>query len=167
MLTSAAAENFLRKLQKQGFIKYYEGTDQFDLQEHQAQDDPNPLKPLPPGILPKIEKLQDMVLFRYGTTGIQATLKMCVSTLGLIPTYPVRNINNFGDGIIGKSGVFRDCMLVRKGAKVKDVMEWVLGDAAKYCLYAETVGSVRLSDEDLLTPENSIISFHMSQEEQG
>ncbi|KAI8853428.1 P-loop containing nucleoside triphosphate hydrolase protein [Chytridium lagenaria] len=164
VLTSAASENFLRRLHKQGFIKYYEGTDQFDLAEHQEPDDPNPLKPLPPGILPKLEKLQDLVLFRYGTTGIQATLKLCVSTLGLIPTYPVRNINNYGDGIMGKAGVFRDCLLVRKGSKVRDVMEWVLGDAAKFCMYAETVGSIRLSEDDLITEENSILSFKMSNE---
>ncbi|KAJ3116623.1 hypothetical protein HDU96_009178 [Phlyctochytrium bullatum] len=163
VLTSAASENFLRKLQKQGFVKYYEGTDRFDLKEDQAPDDPNPLKPLPPGILPKLEKLQDLVLFRYGTTGIQATLKLCVSTLGLIPTYPVRNINNFGDGPGGKAGVFRDCMLVRKGSKVRDVMEWVLGDNAKFCQYAETVGSIRLGEEDLITEDNCILAFKMAQ----
>ncbi|KAJ3215968.1 hypothetical protein HDU67_010124 [Dinochytrium kinnereticum] len=165
VLTSAASENFLRRLNKQGFIKYYEGTDQFDLLEHQAPDDPNPLKPLPPGILPKLEKLQDLVLFRYGTTGIQATLKLCVSTLGLIPTYPVRNINNFGDGAMGKAGVFRDCLLVRRGARVRDVMDWVLGDAAKSCLYAETVGSVRLGEEDLITEDNCILSFKMTNQD--
>ncbi|KAJ3194627.1 hypothetical protein HK101_002271 [Irineochytrium annulatum] len=143
VLTSAASEIFLRKLQKQGFVRYYEGTDRFDLQEHLEPDDPNPLKPLPPGIAPKLEKLQDLVLFRYGSTGIQSALKLCVETMGMIPTYPVRNITNFGDGVGGKPGVFRDCLLVRRGSKVRDVMEWVLGDAARFCQYAETVGSVR------------------------
>lgn len=36
MLTSALAETFLRKLNKQKFIKYYEGTDRFDLAEDQV-----------------------------------------------------------------------------------------------------------------------------------
>ncbi|KAJ3328199.1 hypothetical protein HDU76_010406, partial [Blyttiomyces sp. JEL0837] len=170
VLTSALAEMFLRKLHKQNFIRYYEGTDRFDLAEDLDPNDPNPLKPLPPGTLPRLEKVQDLVLFRYGNTGIQSVLKLCVTTLGLVPTYPVRNINTFGDGGAGggsgkeKAGVFRDCMLVWPGTKVRDFMEMVLGDAAKFCQYAETVGSVRMGEDDIITEENNIISFKLSAE---
>jgi hypothetical protein len=80
---------------------------------------------------------------------VQQALKLAVSTLGLIPTYPVRNINTFGDGGVGggkdKAGVFRDCLLVRAGTTVGDLMQMVLGDAAKWCQYAETVGNIRVS----------------------
>ncbi|KAJ3410553.1 hypothetical protein HDV05_003655 [Chytridiales sp. JEL 0842] len=168
VLTSALAEMFLRKLAKQGFIRYYEGTDIVDTAEDLDPSDPLKLKPLPPDALPRIEKVRDLVLFRYGSTGVQQALKLAVSTLGLIPVYPVRNINTFGDGGVGagkeKAGVFRDCILVRGGTTVGGVMSMVLGDAAKWCLYAETVGSVRLGEDDLITEKNCILSFKLSPE---
>jgi ribosome-binding ATPase YchF (GTP1/OBG family) len=43
----------------------------------------------------RLEKVQDLVLFRYGHTGVQETLQTVVKVLGLIPVYPVRNVNNF------------------------------------------------------------------------
>ncbi|KAJ1552687.1 hypothetical protein HK405_010368, partial [Cladochytrium tenue] len=154
-------------LHKQGFIRYFEGTDRIDLPE-QDQDstafspDAPPLKPLPANALSRIEKVQDLVLFRYGTTGIQQALRLCVSTLGLIPTYPVRSVTTFGDESGGKSGVFRDCLLLRAGTRVRDLMQSILGESARFCLYAETVGSIRLSEDDVITNENNIISFKLS-----
>jgi hypothetical protein len=34
----------------------------------------------------------------------------------------------------------------------------------KYYLYAETVGNLRLGEDDIVTPKNCIISFKTSQE---
>ncbi|KAJ3089076.1 hypothetical protein HK100_007866 [Physocladia obscura] len=161
VLTSALAEVFLRKLHSQGFINYHEGTDLFDL-----ADETNSLKPLPPTTQSRLEKVQDLVLFRYGHTGVQATLKLAMETLQLIPVYPVRNINSFGDGSAGgkeKSGVFRDCVLVKKGATVGDFVLDMIGEERKKSLqYIETVGGVRLGDSDLISTSNNIISFKLS-----
>ncbi|KAJ3385334.1 hypothetical protein HDU80_000697 [Chytriomyces hyalinus] len=167
ILTSALAEVFLRKLHSQGFINYHEGTEFFDL-----ADESNSLKPIPAATQSRLEKVQDLVLFRYGNTGVQATLKLAMDTLQLIPAFPVRNINSFGDGVAGggssggggkeKTGVFRDCVLVKKGTKVGDLMADLLGESKKFCLYAETVGGVRLGEDDEITPNNSIMSFKLS-----
>ncbi|KAI9325138.1 P-loop containing nucleoside triphosphate hydrolase protein [Obelidium mucronatum] len=163
VLTSALAEMFLRKLHSQKFINYIEGTEFFDL-----ADETNGLKPLPETTLARLEKVQDLVLFRYGNTGVTATLQLAVKTLELIPTFPVRNINSFGDGSTGsgsakeKAGVFRDCLLVKKGTTMGELMSDLLGESKKFCQYIETVGGVRLSESELITPENSFVSFKLS-----
>ncbi|KAJ3157502.1 hypothetical protein HK101_001414, partial [Irineochytrium annulatum] len=134
VLTSAASEIFLRKLQKQGFVRYYEGTDRFDLQEHLVSftrvllfinshvSCSNPTIPAPsnlfrPASPRNSENSRTSTSSGNGPTGTQSAFKLCVEIMGLIATYPVRNITHFGDGVGGKPGVFRDCLLVRRGSK--------------------------------------------------
>jgi ribosome-binding ATPase YchF (GTP1/OBG family) len=90
VLISALAESFLRKLHKQKFILYEEGTEFFTTHE-----DDSSLKPMDEKTKSRLEKVQDMVLFRFGHTGVQETLQTVVKVLGLIPIFPVRNVNNF------------------------------------------------------------------------
>jgi ribosome-binding ATPase YchF (GTP1/OBG family) len=42
-----------------------------------------------------LEKIRDLVLFRYGATGVQDAIKKAVEVKGYIPVYPVRNLNKF------------------------------------------------------------------------
>jgi len=63
VLSSALAENFLRKMQKQGFIRYKEGSDNFktleeEEQEKTEQDRPSDLKPLDDKNKARLEKLK-------------------------------------------------------------------------------------------------------------
>ncbi|KAJ1555122.1 hypothetical protein HK096_008747 [Nowakowskiella sp. JEL0078] len=171
VLGSALAEVFLRKLHKQKYIHYYEGTDRFDT----AEDQVNPtveekLKPLDDKIRGRLEKVQDLVLFRYGSTGVVDLLKRVIEVLGLIPCFPVRNINNFTSGVFSDlpsggrhNGVFRDCMFVKPGTNVREFAKLVHPEIERFYLYAETVGGIRLAEDDLMTPQNSIISFKTSQ----
>ena len=46
----------------------------------------------------RLEKIRDMILLRYGTTGVQDSIKRAVEQRKLIPVYPVKNIHNFTDG---------------------------------------------------------------------
>ncbi|KAI8923730.1 P-loop containing nucleoside triphosphate hydrolase protein [Entophlyctis helioformis] len=167
VLTSALAETFLRKLHKQGFIAYEEGTEFFTVAEDQPADTPDDrkLKPMDDKTRTRLERVQDLVLFRYGHTGVQETLKRVVEVLGLIPVFPVRNINNFSSSTGTRSGgVFRDCLLVRPGTTVRQFAHMVHPDLDNYYQYAETVGSVRLGEGDLLSLENNVISFKVSAE---
>jgi ribosome-binding ATPase YchF (GTP1/OBG family) len=92
VLSSALAEIFLRKMQKDGFIKYIEGSDTITT----AEDDPSlNLKPLDEKTKARLEKVKDLVLFRYGSTGIQDAISKAVETKELIPVYPVKSIHNF------------------------------------------------------------------------
>ncbi|KAJ3315287.1 hypothetical protein HDV04_003680 [Boothiomyces sp. JEL0838] len=166
VLISALAENFLRKLHKQKFINYYEGTDAFETAEDvPVRADGEKLIPMDDKTKARLERVQDLVLFRFGHTGIQECLKTVVDALGLIPVYPVRNVNNFSSSTgTRQGGVFRDCMLIRPGITVRQLAGMVHPDLEKYYLYAETVGNIRLGEDDLISLNNNIISFKTSQE---
>ena len=92
-----------------------------------------------------------MVLYRFGSTGVNQVLTRASELLGLVPVFPVRNIGTFGSGEAGTSGgdraaVFRDCVLVKKGSTVGDVYRKVMGDAPM--AYVETVGGIRVAEDD-------------------
>ena len=145
VLISALSELFLKKLSSQGFIHYKLGTDEIELAQDQSPHAQDKLKPMDDKTLARLEKVQDLVLFRYWTTGTQECVKKAVDSLGLIPVFPVRNIHNFTSASSGRSsGVFRDCLFVRPGTTVKAFAEMVHPDLYKYYQYAETVGGIRV-----------------------
>lgn len=41
-------------------------------------------------------------------------LSRAAELLGLVPVFPVRNVNSFSSGAAGSNAVFRDCVLVKK-----------------------------------------------------
>jgi ribosome-binding ATPase YchF (GTP1/OBG family) len=43
----------------------------------------------------RLENIRDLVLYRFNGTGIQDALKRATEIVGLIPMYPVANLNNF------------------------------------------------------------------------
>jgi ribosome-binding ATPase YchF (GTP1/OBG family) len=60
----------------------------------------------------RVENLKDMVLYRFGSTGVVQCLSRAAELLGLVPVFPVRNVQTFNSG--SGSAVFRDCVLVKK-----------------------------------------------------
>jgi len=63
----------------------------------------------------RIENLKDLVLYRFGSTGVVQVLSRAADLLGLVPVFPVRNIGSFTSGSGGSnSAVFRDCVLIKK-----------------------------------------------------
>lgn len=165
VLVSALGEVFLKKLQTQGFVHYLEGTDTVDLVEDLPKDSTIKLKALDEKTRSRLEKVQDLVLFRYGSTGVQQCVKMAVESLGLIPMFPVKSIHNFTSSALGKSGgVFRDCFLIKPGTSVKQFAAMVHPDLEKHYHSAETVGGRQLAEEDILTKETNIIAYKETQE---
>jgi ribosome-binding ATPase YchF (GTP1/OBG family) len=55
-----------------------------------------------------------MVLYRFGSTGVVQVLSKAAELLGLIPVFPVKNVNTFASGSAGSNAVFRDCVLVKR-----------------------------------------------------
>ncbi|KAF2722509.1 P-loop containing nucleoside triphosphate hydrolase protein [Polychaeton citri CBS 116435] len=166
VLCSAISEVFLRKLVKQGFIKYIPGSEFVDVREdliEQGDETGGGLKELDEKLKTRIENLKDMVLFRFGSTGVNQVLTRASEVLGLVPVFPVRNVGTFGSGEAGTAGgdraaVFRDCVLIKKGSTVGDVYRKVMGDAP--LAYSETVGGVRVSEDDeVAVGKNDILSF--------
>lgn len=154
VLTSSITEVFLRKLASQKYIQYDLGTEFVD-----TIDDLGPesgLKPLDDKLRNRIENIRDLVLYRFGSTGVVQLLQAAASVLELVPVFPVRSMHNF----TGNSGdhVFRDCVLVKKGTPVVSVARKIMGDVTIASI--EGVGGVRIGEEDTVdVGKNDILSF--------
>lgn len=165
VLCSAISEVFLRRLVKQDYIRYTPGSDSVTTRQDEDDDaaaaaaetpataqTTSPLKPLDDKLATRIENLRDMVLYRFGSTGVNQVLTRAAELLGLTAVYPVRNIGTFGSGEAGsgseRANVFRDCVLVPRNSTVKDVGRKVMGDAP--LAFVETVGGVRVAEDEVV-----------------
>lgn len=151
VLCSAISEIFLRKLAKQGFIRYTEGSEFLDTRDDLIADgDPTGggLKEMDDKLKARIENLKDMVLYRFGSTGVVQVLSKAAALLGLVPVFPVRNISTFSSGMAGSDAVFRDCVLVKRNTTVADLARKIVGDAP--LAYVEGVGGIRVSEDDIV-----------------
>ncbi|KAH9866951.1 hypothetical protein IAQ61_007541 [Plenodomus lingam] len=161
VLASAISEVFLRKLAKQGFIHYTPGADFFDTRQDlldAGEPKADTLKPLDDKLAQRLENLKDMVLYRFGSTGVVEVLSRAAHLLGLVPVFPVRNIHTFTSGSSGATAAFRDCVLVKRGSTVGDVFRKVMGDAPM--AYVETEGGRRVAEDDVVeVGRNDILSF--------
>ena len=150
VLCSAISEVFLRKLAKQGFVRYVEGSEFVDTRQdliEMGETDGGGLKELDEKLKARIENLKDMVLYRFGSTGVVQVLSRAAELLGLVPVFPVKNIHGFGAGS-GNDKVFRDCVLVKKGTTVKECAKKIMGDAP--LAYVEGAGGVRVSEDEVV-----------------
>lgn len=177
VLCSAISEVFLRRLVKQNYIRYVPGSEFVDMREDLIEmgEDPDGggdggggggLKEMDEKLKTRVENLKDMVLYRFGSTGVNQVLTRAAETLGLVPVWPVRNIGTFGSGEAGsaadqRAAVFRDCVLVKRGMTVGDVYRKVMGDAP--LAYAETVGGVRVSEDELVAVGKNDVSLVLIQ----
>ncbi|KZF23655.1 GTP-binding protein [Xylona heveae TC161] len=161
VLCSAISEVFLRRLAKQNFVKYTEGSEFVDTREDLIEmGDPTGggLKEMDEKLKQRIENLKDMVLYRFGSTGVVQVLSRASELLGLVPVFPVRNVHTFASGTAGSNAVFRDCVLVKKNSTVKDVARKVMGDAP--IAYTEGSGGTRVGEDDIVAVgKNDILSF--------
>lgn len=135
---------------KQGYIRYTEGSEYIETREDLIADgDPTGggLKELDEKNRNRIENLKDMVLYRFGSTGVVQVLSKAAELLGLVPVFPVRNITTFGSGGSSRE-VFRDCVLVKKNSTVADVARKILGDAP--IAYVEGVGGIRVAEDQIV-----------------
>ncbi|RMZ76276.1 hypothetical protein DV737_g4904, partial [Chaetothyriales sp. CBS 132003] len=163
VLCSAISEIFLRRVAKQGYIKYTEGAEYLDTREdliEQGDADGGGLKEMDDKLKTRIENLKDMVLYRFGSTGVVECLARAAALLGLIPVFPVRNIHTYESSATGSNAVFRDCVLVKKGSTVADVARKVMGDAP--IAFVEGDGGRRVAeDQVVVVGKNDILSFHV------
>ncbi|KAK5073021.1 hypothetical protein LTR64_000572 [Lithohypha guttulata] len=163
VLCSAISEVFLRRLAKQGYIRYVEGSEFVDTREdliEQGEVDGGGLKEMDEKLKTRIENLKDMVLYRFGSTGVVQVLSRAAEVLGLVPVFPVRNINTFGTGTGSTAPVFRDCVLVKKGSTVAEVARKVMGDAP--IAFIEGEGGRRVAEDALVSlGKNDILSFRI------
>ncbi|KAK3327525.1 P-loop containing nucleoside triphosphate hydrolase protein [Cercophora scortea] len=161
VLCSAVSEIFLRKMAKQGYIRYTEGSEFVDTREDLIADgdpDGGGLKEMDEKNKNRIENLKDMVLYRFGSTGVVHVLSKAAEVLGLVPVFPVRNTTTFASGANDSKAVFRDCVLVKKNSTVADVGRKLMGDAP--IAYIEGVGGTRVAEDHIVgVGKDDILSF--------
>ena len=159
VLCSAMSEIFLRKMAKQGYIRYTEGSEFVDNREDLIADgdpDGGGLKELDEKNRNRIENLKDMVLYRFGSTGVVQVLSKAAEILGLVPVFPVRNTTTFGSGANESKVVFRDCVLVKKNLTVGDVARKIMGDAP--IAYIEAPGGIRVAEDQIIAVGKNDVS---------
>jgi hypothetical protein len=157
VLTSAIAEVFLRRLVKQRYVRYIEGSEIVDTREDLIEDgdaDGGGLLEMDDKLRQRLENLRDMVLFRFGSTGVVQVLSKAAELLGLVPVFPVRNIGTFTAGAGSAEAsqtapVFRDCVLVNNGTTVRGVANKVIGDAP--LAYVEGAGGTRVAETEVIS----------------
>jgi len=159
VLCSAVSEIFLRKMAQQGYVKYTEGSEFVDTRDDLIADgDPSGggLKELDEKNRNRIENLKDMVLYRFGSTGVVQVLSKAAELLGLVPVFPVRSVTTFGSGSSESKAVFRDCVLVNKYSTVADVARKCMGDAP--IAYIEGAGGIRVAEDDAVAVGKNDVS---------
>lgn len=153
ILTSSITEVLLRKLANQNYIKYDSGTEFVDT----IDDLPDSgLKPIDDKLRNRLDNIRDLVLYRFGSTGVVQLLQVAADVLQLVPMYPVRNIHTYTGG--SGDQVFRDCILVKKGTSVVSGARTIMGDVT--IAHIEGVGGGRVSEEDTIdVGKNDVLSF--------
>ncbi|CAK4208271.1 unnamed protein product [Aphanomyces euteiches] len=149
-VASAASEVFLRNMHSKGHIIYEPGDMVYTTHEDDAS-----LKPLLPKMSARLDQVSDMVLFRYGSTGVRAAINAAVELANMVVVYPVKSLKNF---TTVEGDVFGHAILVRQGTTVREVAYVLSPVVGANYLYAEGEDGRRLSEEEPAT-NNLIVKF--------
>lgn len=174
------SENFLRKLHNDRFIHYVEGTDTVytaaDFIEPAATTIPtavkelyaaSPLKEMDERMRGRFEKVIDLVLFRYGSTGCQQVINRAVKLANVVAVYPVRSVRNFGPLKEGSVAVangpvtddqhssvpaFVDCYLMAADSTIRELSLHLFSESGleRAQLVVEAPDGRQLSEDDLV-----------------
>ncbi|KAF1325898.1 P-loop containing nucleoside triphosphate hydrolase, partial [Globisporangium splendens] len=164
-VSSAAAECFLRAAAKQQFIRYEPGSMFYSTLEDGNDDDTDKdaplLKPVDKKIAKRLERISDMVLFRYGSTGVRAAINAAVELSNTVVAYPVKSLKNFTtDANNGKGGgVFGDAVMVRRGTTIRELAYRVSQFIGANFAYAEGEDGRRLAEDEPIIHSNLIVKF--------
>jgi len=161
VLTSALAEIYLRKVRKDGFIHYIEGDENFITAEDQEEGTEPQLPKLKKAdeiTRKRLEKIKDLVLFRYGSTGVQQAIQKAVEFRKMVPVFPVKSLTNFYCDEPGKC--FQDCILVKANTSVRAVAHLLHPDIAENFNFAECAQTgQRMGEGEIMSLENNIIKI--------
>ncbi|KAF1790571.1 P-loop containing nucleoside triphosphate hydrolase [Phytophthora cactorum] len=158
------------KTSKQRFIRYEPGSMFYstleDDDEEQAKADAEkglgPLKPIEKKIHRRLERISDMVLFRYGSSGVRAAINAAVELADVVVVYPVKSLKSFATnttpGATNK-GIFADAVIVKRGTTIKELALRVSQFLGSNLAYAEGEDGRRRAEDEPITSNNLIIKF--------
>jgi hypothetical protein len=137
--TSAEAELALRKAAKAGLIKYIPGSSSFEV-----------VGRLTPEQRKALDYIEENVLKRYGSTGVQDALDKAVfELLGMIAVFPVENEKKLTDS---KGNVLPDVYLVHRDSTARDLAYEIhteLGE--KFAFAVDALTGRRLGSDEKLS----------------
>jgi ribosome-binding ATPase YchF (GTP1/OBG family) len=137
--TSAEAELALRKAAKAGLIKYIPGSSSFEV-----------VGRLTPEQRKALDYIEENVLNRYGSTGVQDALDKAVfELLGMIAVFPVENEKKLTDS---KGNVLPDVYLVHRDSTARDLAYEIhteLGE--KFAFAVDALTGRRLGSDEKLS----------------
>lgn len=145
---AALAEVFLRSEQEKGTISYNPGNSIYQILNQEKLGEQKILL---------LEKIDENLLKKYGSTGVQAILSHVVfNLLNMIVVYPVEDISKLAD----KSGnVLPDAYLVPKGTTAIEFAAKVHTDFAKNFIHGQLAPSGRRIGADYELQNNDIIKI--------
>ncbi|MCE4608342.1 MAG: redox-regulated ATPase YchF [Caldisphaeraceae archaeon] len=144
---SSMAELILRRLRKEDIIRYIPGDTDFKV---------NSLEKLDKKTRNALELIKDILSKYKGTGVINAINTALFDSLGLIPVYPVEDVNKFTDK---QNKVLPDVILMPKGSNAKDLALRIHSDIAKGFLYAINARSKQRISSSYLLNENDVIKI--------
>ena len=137
--TSAEAELALRRAAKAGLIKYIPGSSSFEV-----------VGRLTPEQRKALDYIEENVLKRYGSTGVQDALDKAVfELLGMIAVFPVENEKKLTDS---KGNVLPDVYLVHRDSTARDLAYEIhteLGE--KFAFAIDALSGRRLGSDEKLS----------------
>ncbi|MCE4600695.1 MAG: redox-regulated ATPase YchF [Desulfurococcales archaeon] len=144
---SSAAELLLKRLAKEGVIRYLPGDPSYEILDESRIDEKTR----------KLLEIVDRVLEKWGSTGVQAAINTAVlDVLNHIAVYPVDDPNRFTD----KNGrILPDVILVPRGTTARDLAYIIHTDLGKTFLYAINAKTKQRVGESYVLQDNDVIKI--------
>ncbi|KAK1936403.1 putative GTP binding protein [Babesia divergens] len=159
VMCSALAMCFLRKMQAQGYIDYCEGDSDFYMRGDSDDDPRNGRLKLPDDKLRnRLNNIRDLVLYRFGSTGVTRALNAATKAAGIVCVFPVKNLKTFGDDDDSRKA-FRECVTVMPGTTVRDFANSLHAEIGRNFCKALGASGMQLSEDKVLTSEDNVISI--------
>lgn len=142
----------------QNVIKYPEGASMFFSREDEGIPGVEELEPADEKTKKRLDKLNDMVMFRFGGTGVWQAVQKAAELRAPVVAFPVRSLTNFSaDTESSSSSVFGNAILMKRGSTVKDLAHAVHPEVGRMFLYAESFKGRVSEDEEL--QDGAILKF--------
>jgi len=113
----------------------------------------------PPKIQEKLVKIRDMVLYRFGSTGVVDIINTVVKTRTFYPVYLVDSLTKYTayDCMSPTDGAFRDVILIPYGFTLRQIAKAFLLTGS--VLYGFGVDGIQIGPDQVLLPSNNIIKI--------
>ncbi|KAK8816541.1 hypothetical protein WA556_001484 [Blastocystis sp. ATCC 50177/Nand II] len=157
VVISAASECFLKKLAAQKYITYNRGDQMFLTHDDEVETyGSSKLKKLDPTVESRLNKIMDMVLFRYGSTGVWKVINTAVECMHPTIVYPVTSWSTLKGP---RGNTLSTCYMLHQHATVMDLKSLLINSESIPCVSIEAEDGRIMGEEDELE-NNGIVKVN-------